>query len=236
MASFIPGKEFVPGVGLQSMGSKGDLSAIPLEKVSSDLKVTKEWVPPSQRQPSEKSHVLQAAPSTPTASRQGYSASGGGGGGDYDHQWGYDEGEDGNGGAYGGYDTASAEVDEDLGLLWGDNSSTLPAPPRRTLQTLGIPDPIRQHFQDLDHATLRQMEPSDERYKEMPNRFHSAFALDDVYAQTKRGTGGSYGYPTAVYKAVDRSDSQVYALRRVDNVCDLICICLLSSLIAEAGA
>jgi len=118
-----------------------------------------------------------------------------------------------------GYDEAGdmGEIEDDLSLNWADSLTTLPAPPRRTLQTIGIPDPIRQHFQSLDHASLRQMEPNDERYKDMPNRFHSAFALDDVYAQSQRGTGGSYGYPSAVYKAIDRTDSQMYALRRVDN-------------------
>ena len=32
------------------------------------------------------------------------------------------------------------------------------------------------------------------------------------------GPGGSFGYPSAVYKVVDRADSQIYALRRFDSV------------------
>lgn len=28
------------------------------------------------------------------------------------------------------------------------------------------------------------------------------------------GAGGSFGYPSAIYKVVDRADSQIYALRR----------------------
>ena len=102
--------------------------------------------------------------------------------------------------------------------FWTNGSTTLPSPPKRSLQTIGIPDPIRQHFQSLDIEALRQMAPDDERYKELPSRYHSAFALDDSYSQMQRGTGGSYGYPSQVYKVVDSSDGQVYALRRIDNV------------------
>ena len=130
---------------------------------------------------------------------------------------GYDDSQVDNGDVGGSYPEEGVE-DGDYGLMWSDSTTNFPAPPRRSLQTIGIPDPIRQHFQSLDHAALRQMEPNDERYKEMPNRFHSAFALDDAYAQSQRGTGGSYGYPSAVYKAIDRTDSQIYALRRIDNV------------------
>ena len=40
--------------------------------------------------------------------------------------------------------------------------------------------------------------------------------LDDPSAH--RGAGGSFGYPSSLYKVVDRADSQLYTLRRVDNV------------------
>jgi PAB-dependent poly(A)-specific ribonuclease subunit 3 len=119
------------------------------------------------------------------------------------------------------YDTSNFDdIDngEDFSLSWGESASTLPAPPRRCLQTIGLPEPIRQHFSQIDLEALRQMEPNDPRYKELPSRFHSAYCLDDMYSQSRRGTGGSYGYPSGVYKAIDRSDSQVYTLRRVDNV------------------
>lgn len=36
--------------------------------------------------------------------------------------------------------------------------------------------------------------------------------------EAMRSTGGSFGYPSALYKVTDRLDSQVYALRRFDNV------------------
>ena len=38
---------------------------------------------------------------------------------------------------------------EDAGLEWAQGSTTLPCPPKRSLQTIGIPEPIRQHFQVL---------------------------------------------------------------------------------------
>lgn len=92
---------------------------------------------------------------------------------------------------------------------------TLPSPPKRSLQTVGLPEPIRQHFQSLDIQALKQMSPEDPRYKEIPMRFHSAHPLDIVSA-ANRGGGGSFGYPSSVYKVIDRADSQIYVLRRFD--------------------
>lgn len=103
-----------------------------------------------------------------------------------------------------------------LGMDWATSLNSLPTPPKRTLQTIGIPEPIRQHFQGLDLTSLRQMDPADERYKEIPVRYHSAFPLDDPSAQ--RRAGGSFGYPSCLYKVSDRADSHIYALRRFDNV------------------
>lgn len=102
------------------------------------------------------------------------------------------------------------------GMEWTEHLNSLPAPQRRSLQTIGIPEPVREHFQGLDIASLRQMDPEDERYKEIPTRFHSAYPLDDP--STHRGTGGTFGYPSVLYKVVDRADGQVYTLRRLDNV------------------
>jgi PAB-dependent poly(A)-specific ribonuclease subunit 3 len=36
--------------------------------------------------------------------------------------------------------------------------------------------------------------------------------------EAKRGTAGSLGYPSVVYKVVGKDDGQAYALRRVDNI------------------
>lgn len=75
---------------------------------------------------------------------------------------------------------------EEEGLEWANGSLTLPAPPKRSLQTIGIPEPIRQHFQSLDVEALRQMKPDDERYKEIPLRYHSAYILDTNAAASSR--------------------------------------------------
>eukprot|EP01034_Spumella_vulgaris_P024001 gene24001-30288_t len=105
---------------------------------------------------------------------------------------------------------------EEDGLEWSNNSVTLPAPPKRCLKTIGLSEPIRNHFQSLDIEALRQMKPDDHRYKEIPLRYHSAYPLDVNGASTT--AGGSFGYPSSLYKVVDQTDSQIYALRRFDNV------------------
>lgn len=115
---------------------------------------------------------------------------------------------------------ATEEVD---GLQWAQTSTTLPAPPKRTLQTIGIPEPVRNHFRSLDIDSLKQMNPDNERYKELPMRYHSAYPLFNPHsspsAGVAMGAGGScFGYPSALYKVTDQADSQLYALRRFDNV------------------
>jgi PAB-dependent poly(A)-specific ribonuclease subunit 3 len=118
-----------------------------------------------------------------------------------------------------GFDApASDEQDREFGddLDWGVSGASLPAPPKRTLQTVGIPEPIRQHFRSLDIAALKQMPPDDERYKELPSRYSCAFPLDDPKSQ--RRAGGSFGYPSAVFRVTDNTDSNVYVVRRLDAV------------------
>lgn len=105
---------------------------------------------------------------------------------------------------------------DNQGLEWASGTGSLATPTRRTLQAVGLPEPLRQHFHTLDLDSLRQMEPDDERYKEIPSRYTCAHPLDDPTVQ--RGAGGSFGYPSSLYKVVDRTDSQLYALRRFDNV------------------
>lgn len=118
---------------------------------------------------------------------------------------------------------ATAVAEEVDGLQWAQHSTTLPAPPRRTLQTIGIPEPVRNHFRTLDIESLKQMNPDNERYKELPMRYHSAYPLYNPHsspsATVAMGAGGScFGYPSALYKVTDQADSQLYALRRFDNV------------------
>lgn len=122
--------------------------------------------------------------------------------------------------AYGASQEAGAEAfgakpaQPDLGPDWG--LSTVEAPSKRTLQTIGLPEPIRTHFQSLDAETKRSLLPDDDRHNEVPGRYHSILPLD--LPGVPRGAGGSFGYPSALFKVVDRTDSQVYALRRIDNV------------------
>jgi PAB-dependent poly(A)-specific ribonuclease subunit 3 len=109
------------------------------------------------------------------------------------------------------------------GLNWAHGSYTLPAPPKRSLQTIGIPEPIRSHFRSLDLEALRQMDPDSERYKELPMHYHSAYPLYNPLSAMgmagSEGSGGScFGYPTSLFKVTDQVDSQLYALRRFDNV------------------
>ena len=119
--------------------------------------------------------------------------------------------------------SAANSIPEIDGLQWADGATTLPAPSKRSLQTIGIPEPIRSHFRNLDIEALRQMDPANERYRELPSRYHSAYPLFNPHsspaATIAMGAGGScFGYPSALYKATDQADSQLYALRRFDNV------------------
>lgn len=95
---------------------------------------------------------------------------------------------------------------------WTQQSTTTP----KHFISSGFPDSLRDHLQDLDLKSSLQMDPADNRYKEIPSRFHSAYPLDSPNAS--RGTGGTFGYPSSIYKVVDRLTNQIYALRRFDNV------------------
>jgi hypothetical protein len=107
-----------------------------------------------------------------------------------------------------GNDGVAAEASpEQEGLQWANFSSTLPAPPKRSLQTIGIPEPVRSHFRQIVWDALKQMNPENERYKELPLRFHSAYPLFNPHsspaATTAQGAGSScFGYPTALYKGI----------------------------------
>jgi len=125
-------------------------------------------------------------------------------------------GEDGLNTYTGPVDDIYLDLGQQHGLQWANDSYTLPAPPKRTLQTLGITESMRSHFQSLDVEALRQMAPDDVRYKELPIRYHSAYPLD--HDDRTLHTGHSFGYPSSLYKAIDQTDSQMYAVRRFDNV------------------
>lgn len=106
------------------------------------------------------------------------------------------------------YDSAEAQPE----VL---DTPIVPALPRQTLQAIGIPEPARQAFAAMDIEASKILDPNDERHHDICHRYYCAYPLDDP--SIPRGAGGSYGYPTAIYKVIDKSDSQLYALRRVDN-------------------
>jgi hypothetical protein len=106
----------------------------------------------------------------------------------------------------------------DPGLAWAQGSLTLPAPPKRTLLALGLPENIRQYFSNLDLEALRQLPPDDERLNEIPARFTSVWPLDEFGSRGTTTTRSTSGHPSALYKVLDRADGALYALRRFDNV------------------
>ena len=105
---------------------------------------------------------------------------------------------------------------QEAGLSWMLNNVTFVAPPKRSMHTIGMPENMRQHFAALDVESSRCMNSDDDRYKELPQRFGKAYPLDDPNAQ--RGAGGSFGYPSMLYKALDQFDGNYYAVRRFENV------------------
>ncbi len=124
----------------------------------------------------------------------------------------------------GGNTTSEAELlggFSTIGVHWNRVMTSMyttgkPSPLKKNLRSMGVPEPARKYFQSLDVQSLLQLSPDDDRYKEIPTRFHSIFNLDND--ERIRGTGGSFGYPSAVYKVTDRFDSHMYALRRFENV------------------
>ena len=66
--------------------------------------------------------------------------------------------------------------------------------------SLQLPPALRIHLHAQALDLLRQLPASDERHKELPPKYHSVYPLDR--RAKLRSSSGSYGYPTAVYKAV----------------------------------
>ncbi len=89
-------------------------------------------------------------------------------------------------------------------------------PPRRVLGSLLMPEDIRGYFAQQNKIMMEALPPNDPRLKEIPKRFINAMPLDDP--NTNKGTAGSCGYPTVLYKVVNTKDGNLYALRRIDNV------------------
>jgi len=80
----------------------------------------------------------------------------------------------------------------------------------------GLPDTLRHQLEAQAHELLRQLEPDDKRYLEIPPEYGAAWPLD-LDECTTRNIAGSFGYPSIMYKVVDRRSGAPYALRRVDG-------------------
>ncbi|GBG31582.1 PAB-dependent polyA-specific ribonuclease subunit PAN3 [Hondaea fermentalgiana] len=75
---------------------------------------------------------------------------------------------------------------------------------------------LRSYFAHSLKLTMKRLPLSDARNKEVPKWFNLVNPLDDP--GKTRGAAGSCGYPTSVFKVVNRRDGHVYALRRIDNM------------------
>jgi PAB-dependent poly(A)-specific ribonuclease subunit 3 len=97
-------------------------------------------------------------------------------------------------------------------------SSTGAATPRwgGVCTSLGLPDALRHQLEAQSNEMLRQLEPEDERYLEIPPEYGAAWPLD-LDEQTTRNIAGSFGYPSVMYKVIDRRSGKPYTLRRVDG-------------------
>jgi hypothetical protein len=75
---------------------------------------------------------------------------------------------------------------------------------------------LRHQLEAQAHELLRQLEPDDKRYLEIPPEYGAAWPLD-LEECTTRSIAGSFGYPSIMYKVIDRRSGAPYALRRVDG-------------------
>mmetsp|Transcript_13198 Transcript_13198/g.24478 ORF Transcript_13198/g.24478 Transcript_13198/m.24478 type:complete len:550 (+) Transcript_13198:246-1895(+) len=91
-----------------------------------------------------------------------------------------------------------------------------PLPQRCTYGSIQLPDELRAYYAHSLKLTLDHIPLTDPRNKEVPKGFSLVNPLDDP--RKSRGAAGTTGYPTSVFKVLNRKDGLIYALRRVDNV------------------
>ncbi|KAF0691144.1 Aste57867_17568 [Aphanomyces stellatus] len=89
---------------------------------------------------------------------------------------------------------------------------------RRSLASLALAPSIRRQLDQQHEEMVRQVDPSDERYKEIPSQFVCMWPLDDDGDTRHRNIAGSFGYPSHAYKVLSETDGRTYALRRIENV------------------
>mmetsp|Transcript_45397 Transcript_45397/g.89443 ORF Transcript_45397/g.89443 Transcript_45397/m.89443 type:complete len:503 (-) Transcript_45397:366-1874(-) len=95
--------------------------------------------------------------------------------------------------------------------------SNVPAATSGGGTSLQMPVSLRVHLHAQALDLLRQLDPSDERHKEIPPHYHSVFPLDHPSKTASMGVSGSFGYPSAAFKAVHSHDGMAWCLRRIDN-------------------
>lgn len=80
---------------------------------------------------------------------------------------------------------------------------------------VGLPERLEASLECESHMILSQLDASDERYNEIPPVYTAALPLDAE--GHNRDAAGSFGYPSVIYKVIDRRSGVAYALRRVDG-------------------
>jgi PAB-dependent poly(A)-specific ribonuclease subunit 3 len=116
----------------------------------------------------------------------------------------------------GGYDQLLEMSDAQNGDRYLAGPVIAEAPKRRTIRSFFMPTRMRERFWHMDAVSLRQLKPDDEIVKEIPKGYHCIDPLD--MEGKPRGTAGSFGYPSSVYKVVSEKTGLIHALRRFDNI------------------
>jgi len=87
-------------------------------------------------------------------------------------------------------------------------------PPFRCLRSLGMADDLWRQHRQWQLEGIRQLEPTDPRYKAIPAPYCNPWPLD--YDQSARSS--SFGYPCATFQVASQTDGYLYCLRRFDGV------------------
>lgn len=80
---------------------------------------------------------------------------------------------------------------------------------------MAVHDELWRHSRGIAMESMREMDPADPRHKAVPPPFSNAHQLDEANPRNSRS---SFGYPTSVFKVINREDGHLYCLRRMDNV------------------
>mmetsp|Transcript_28690 Transcript_28690/g.78823 ORF Transcript_28690/g.78823 Transcript_28690/m.78823 type:complete len:519 (-) Transcript_28690:1407-2963(-) len=90
-----------------------------------------------------------------------------------------------------------------------------PLPSFRAIHSLGLSDESWSHFRGLTLESMRQMDPTDERHKEVLPPYCNAYCLDSEQKASRRS---SFGYPCRTFQVTSREDGNLYCLHRFDDV------------------